>query len=194
MRFSAHLIAIAMVAAMAPASAKDYITDGAGMFSPETLKKIARINAELEQKTGTFVAVTTVKTSGDEPLGAAAAQAAAARHISGAIIYVDRDPRRFAIVYGPKANVLFTPELQASIEQSLSAAFRAGQYDSGIVAATSAIADVLAGGRSAGHGPMLAATQTATSPKPPDTGFGWVVWVAVIIVGTALMIVLMKRR
>ena len=174
-----------------PALAKDYVSDNAHIFGTDAVKRIALIDAELEQKTGVFVGVMTVKKAG-EPLDMAAPRAALAHHVNGAMIYVERDSRRFAIAYGTKAQSLFTPAQQTSIEQSLSAAFRAGEYDAGIVAAVASIAQVLAGGRSGGHGPVLAA---AATPQPQrDSGFGWVFWVGVLIIGTLLMLVVLRRR
>jgi len=163
------------------------------MFSAETLKKIALLDAQIEQKTGRTVTVVTVANSGSVPLNEAASHFAAARHLNGVVIYVERDAGQAAIAYAAKTDALFTPALQSSIEQSLSAAFHERRYDSGIVAAVSAIAEVLAGGRSGGHGPAL--TTAGSGPQQEaQSQFGWVVWVAVMLVGTILMAVLIRRR
>ena len=173
--------------------AKDYVSDGARMFSADTVKMIALLDALLEQKTGRTVAVVTVANSGSVPLGEAASRFASALHVNGVVIYVERDAGQAAIAYGANTGTLFTPALQTSIEQSLSAAFHQGHYDSGIVTAVSAIAEVLAGGRSGGHGPPLTTAQSGPWQQA-QSQFGWVVWIAVMLVGTVLMVVLIRRR
>ena len=181
------------LALMQPATAfaKDYISDGARMFGSNAVKKITLIDSELEQKTGTFVGVVTVKKA-NEALDLAASRAAMARRANVAMIYIESDSHRFAIAYGMTAQALFSPAMEDSIERSLSDAFRASRYDAGIVGAVSSIAQVIAGGRSGGHGPLLAST---TPPPPPrDSGFGWVAWVGILIVGTLLMFVVLRRR
>jgi uncharacterized membrane protein YgcG len=190
---AALLVAWALCARPALAVPSRYVDDGAAMFSADAIARVTSIDDSLQRRTGTTVTVVTVKTTKGVPVQEAAAHEAKARHVNGAIIYAARDDRQLAVAYGAKTRQLFSPALQSSIIQTLRAAFQAGDYDGGLVTAVSAIADVIEGGASGGHGPapqQLNAAQQRWNATGYD--ISWIWWVlggiAVILIVRGLIL------
>jgi len=163
------------------------------MFGADAIARVTAIDDSLQRRTGKTVTVVTVKTTNGVAVQEAAASEAKARHLNGAIIYAARDDRQLAIAYGAKTSELFSPALQTSIKQALRAAFRAGDYDGGLVTVVSAIADVIEGGASGGHGPAPQSVNAAQQ-RWNSTGYdiSWIWWVlggiAVILIVRGLIL------
>ncbi|HEV2909423.1 MAG TPA: TPM domain-containing protein [Candidatus Eremiobacteraceae bacterium] len=188
-------MASALCGRTALAVASKYVDDGAAMFGADAIARVTAIDDSLQRRTGKTVTVVTVKTTSGVAIQEAAAREAKARHLNGAIIYAARDDRQLAIAYGAKTSELFSPALQTSIKQALRAAFRAGDYDGGLVTAVSAIADVIEGGASGGHGPApqsVSAVQQRWNSTGYDTSFIW--WVLGGIAAILIVRGLILRR
>jgi uncharacterized membrane protein YgcG len=199
-RSFASLVAVALFAASAlcarPAlAAPKYVDDGAAMFGADAIARVTAIDDALQRRTGKTVTVVTVKTTNGVAVQEAAANVAKARHLNGAIVYAARDDRQLAVAYSAKTSQLLSPALQISIKQTLRAAFSAGDYDGGLVTAVSAIADVIEGGASGGHGPAPQSVNAAQQ-RWNSTGYdiSWIWWVLGGIVVILIVRALIVRR
>lgn len=191
-RRSAAVVA-ALLTSTATALAATYVQDGASVFSTDTVSKIENLSQKLDSETGKAVTVVTVTTTNGTPIDQAANAEASNRKLNGAIVYIAKDDKKLSIAYGRNTVKLFPISVQQSIKNNLTAAFRNGQYDTGIVAAVSSIANIIESGgartASGAHAPRPAAAAPAApaTTDQRDSGGGgipfiwWVVGIIALI-------------
>ncbi|MBV8345302.1 MAG: TPM domain-containing protein [Candidatus Eremiobacteraeota bacterium] len=182
---------LALLAAGAPASARDFVADQAGMFSAATVAQLNARIASFNAQTGKELVVVTTPSLGGATLQGAASTAFAARAVNGVLIFIARDDRKDIIVpdrAGAQAG-WFTPDVLRSIRTSMEAQFRSESYDAGITGAVGAILNVYRthlGGlqRPAGAGGVPATRATSTSGGLRIPMFWWII---IAIVGFLLV-------
>ncbi|MDQ2817883.1 MAG: TPM domain-containing protein [Candidatus Eremiobacteraeota bacterium] len=143
-RSPAPFLLVAPLAALligAANSQVQYVRDDAGMLSPQTIAAIEAKDRQLAATSGKYVQVVTEATTNGTPVTQAAADTARQLGVNGAIIYVAKDDRKFAVAYGRYTQAAFSPATQTAIKDDMSAAFRSGDFDGGISGAVNAIAD-----------------------------------------------------
>ena len=126
----------------ATASARDFVQDGAGMFSASTVAQLNQRLANFNTQTRKEVVVVTVPSLGGTPLQQAAQSTFAQQSVNGVLIFIARDDRRDIIV-PDRAGVQagwFTPDVLRSIRSAMESQFRSEDYDAGI---TNAVEGVL---------------------------------------------------
>lgn len=194
--FTALALAIAssLNAFPASAAAAGHVEDGAGMFSADAIARVNTLDDQLVRRTGKTVTVVTVKSTNGTPVQELATREAKAHGLNGAIIYIGRDDKQISIEYGAKTSELFPPALQTSIKQALRAAFRAGDYDNGLVTAVGAIAEVIEAGASGGHGPAPQQVMADQQRSPGGSDLSWIFWVIGGIVVILIVRALLVRR
>ena len=140
----ACLIAIVTTIATLPAAARDFVQDGAGMFSASTVAQLNQRIGNFNAQTGKEVVVVTVTSLNGQTLQEAAQSAFSQQNVNGVLIFVARDDRRDIIVpdrAGAQAG-WFTPDVLRSIRQSMEAQFRSENFDAGIAAAVDGVLNV----------------------------------------------------
>jgi uncharacterized protein len=176
------IVAVPAIAADALPAATNYVDDAAQVFKPATAAATNARDAQLQTRTGKAVTVITVKSTNGTPLQTAAAAAARARSLNGALIYIARDDKQLSISYAANTVGLFPPALQTSIKQALQSSFRAGNFDDGIITAVDSISGVIVGGPSGGHGPQMQPVTPRQGQPSGPFGIGWLWWVMIAIV------------
>lgn len=134
-----------------PPKPAGYVTDLANVIDPGTRARIERIVTELQQKTGSEIAVVTVPTTGDEDVFDYAMQIAerwkpgAADKDNGVVFLVSVNDRKMYILTGYGVEGPLPDGRIGEIrDRILRPAFRANQYSQGILAATQEIAGLIA--------------------------------------------------
>ncbi len=182
---------LALLAGAAPAAARDFVADQAGMFSAATVAQLNSRIASFNAQTGKEIVVVTTPSLGGSTLQGAAGAAFAAQSVNGVLIFVARDDRKDIILpdrAGAQAG-WFTPDVLRSIRTSMEAQFRSESYDAGITGAVSGVLSVYRahlGGlqRSTGTGAVPAQRVSSSSG-----GFGismfW--WIIIAVVGFLIL-------
>jgi len=189
---------LALVASLAaPAAARDYVQDGAGMFSKQMIDRVdGRIDA-FNRATGKEIVVVTVPSLDGANLQDAAAKAFSQQNVDGVLIFIARDDRRDIIVpdrAGVRAG-WFTPEVLRSIRTQIESAFRSEAFDDGLLSGVDGVLAVYrqhTQGRAA-QGSALAPGQPnapATAPRLPSTSgvhisMFW--WIVILVVGFLIL-------
>ena len=134
-----------------PPKPKGYVTDLANVIDPPTRTKLERLVTELQQKTGSEIAVVTVPSTGDEPIFDYAMQIAerwkpgAAGKDNGVVLLVAVGDRKLQILTGYGVEGPLPDGRVGEIrDRVLRPAFRANQYSQGILAATQELAGLIA--------------------------------------------------
>jgi uncharacterized membrane protein YgcG len=189
------VFAFALAALAQARAATGDVQDRAAMFGADTISRVNAIDAQLVRRTGRSVTVVSVTALRGTPMQDAAAREAARRHLKGVLIYAARDPKLVSIVYDSSTQTLFAPALQTSVEQALRTSFQAGDFDTGLVTAVSAIADVIAGGASGGHGPAPQQVRAAQQRGPAGgMDVSWLWWVLGFLAVCAIAWAVFTRR
>jgi len=189
---AAGLFAALSLGAPRPAAARDFVQDGAGMFSADTVAALNRQIGNFNAQTGKEIVVVTTSSLAGSTLQDAAAQAFSQQRVNGVLVYVARDDRRDIIVpdsAGARAG-WFTPDVLGSIRTAMEAQFRSESYDAGITGAVGAILNVYRAHLSAlpqsGTNGALAPAQTrAPSPGGMHISMFW--WIIIIVGGFLLV-------
>ncbi|MBV8655000.1 MAG: TPM domain-containing protein, partial [Candidatus Eremiobacteraeota bacterium] len=140
----ACLAAAAAVLTAVPAPARDFVQDGAGMFSASTVAQLNQRIGNFNAQTGKDVVVVTVPSLNGATLQNAAQSAFSQQNVNGVLIFVARDDRRDIIV-PDRAGVQagwFTPDVLRGIRESMEAQFRSENFDAGIAAAVDGVLNV----------------------------------------------------
>ncbi len=192
---AAGLFAALSLGSAAPAAARDFVQDQAGMFSAGTVAALNSRIGNFNAQTGKEIVVVTTPTLGGATLQDAAAQTFAQQRVNGVLVYIARDDRRDIIVpdrAGAQAG-WFTPDVLLSIRSGMEAQFKAESYDAGITGAVDAILNVYRAHTGslpqAGSSGALAPTRTAPSRGGGIPMFGWIV---IAIVGFLIVRSLMR--
>lgn len=152
------------------------VMDEAGILSEQTKQTIAALSADAEQRTTTQIVVATVKSLQDVPIEDYGYQLGRAWGIgqkgknNGVILLVAPNDRqvRIEVGYGLEGDMT-DAQSKAIIERVILPRFRGGDFNSGVLAGTAAIFQVITG-----VAPNL--PQGALPPQRRqgnDQGFGW---------------------
>jgi len=136
--------AVALLAVAAPAVARDFVQDQAGMFTAATVGQLNVRISSFNAQTGKEVVVVTTPSLGGATLQSAASAAFSSQSVNGVLIFIARDDRKDIIVpdrAGAQAG-WFTPDVLRSIRTSMEAQFRSESYDAGITGAVAAVLNV----------------------------------------------------
>ena len=187
----ATLAAIALTAA--PAFARDYVQDGAGMFSKQAIGQADGRIAAFNQATGKEVVVVTVPSLGGATLQDAAAKAFSQQNVDGVLIFIARDDRRDIIVPDRAGAAWFTPDVLQSIRQQMEGDFKNEAFDSGLLAGVGGVLDVYRQhlqGRAAPNGGLAPSQFNAPASRLPATqgvhiSMFW--WIVIVVVGFLIL-------
>ncbi len=189
---AAAFFAALSLGAPTPAAARDFVQDGAGMFSADTVAALDRQIGNFNAQTGKEIVVVTTSSLGGATLQDAAAQAFSQQRVNGVLIYIARDDRRDIIVpdrAGARPG-WFTPDVLGSIRTAMEAQFRSESYDAGITSAVGAILNVYRAHLSAlpqSGSNAAAAPAQARAPSPGGMHISMFWWIIIIVVGFLLV-------
>src|ERR1700758_2550148 len=91
------LTLLALVVAL-PALARDFVQDGAGMFSADTVAQLNQHISAFNAQTGKEIVVITVPSLNGNTIDAAAHQAFSQQNVNGVLIYIAKADRKDTIV------------------------------------------------------------------------------------------------
>jgi uncharacterized membrane protein YgcG len=130
-------IAALLFAVAAPALAKSFVQDNAGMFSADIVDKLNTQIGNFNAQTGKEIVVQTVPSVAGADVRAAAENAFAQQQVNGVLIFIDKGDRKDYIVPDRAAVQAgwWSSQTSTSIAQSMEAQFRAGDFDGGITTA-----------------------------------------------------------
>lgn len=189
---------LALVASLAaPAYARDFVQDGAGMFSKGAIAQVDQRIATFNQATGKEVVVVTVPSLNGAALQDAAAKTFSEQNVNGVLIFIARDDRRDIIVpdrSGAQAG-WFTPDVLRSIRSQMEHEFHNEAFDSGLLFGVDGVLQVYGQhmqARSA-PGPALAPSRpnaAGAAPRLPSTSgvhisMFW--WIIIVVVGFLIL-------
>jgi uncharacterized protein len=180
----ATLTLVAMAAAEPPVPApQGFVTDLAGVVSPDTEARITRLLEELRQKTGAEIAVVTVDTTA--PLDdftyalriADAWKPGRKREDTGIVFLVAVRDRKIRILTGYGVEGILPDGLVGEIEdREIVPSFRAGRLDDGIWRGTVALASRIAAAR----GVELTGARARGAPPAPSLP-SWLILVLLLL-------------
>lgn len=121
-----------------------FIHDHAQMFSASAVAAVGRQIAAARSQTGEELVVVTVPSVPgaeiDDAVGAEAQRIFAQQGVRGALLYVDRDDHRDALIAQPQS--WFAAGEVPSLRRSLDARFALGEYDAGLEDLATAVLDI----------------------------------------------------
>jgi uncharacterized membrane protein YgcG len=190
-KIAAFAFALCAVAATLPATATDFVQDGAGMFSASTVAQLNDRIGNFQAQTGKEIVVVTVPSLGGTTLQSAAETTFTQQSVNGVLIFIARDDRRDIIVPDRAGATWFTPDVLRDIRSSMETQFRSENYDAGITSAVGGVLNVYrAHTSSLRHSSSNAAGAPMTTPAgSQNTGVHismfW--WIIIIIVGFLIL-------
>jgi uncharacterized membrane protein YgcG len=190
----ALIMAVATRAHATDAPVASHVDDQAQMISQNAVARIDSIDNALAARTGKTVVVVTVKSASGSPLLETALREAHTRAPKGTLIYIVKNGD-LVIVFDPQTAGLVPPAVPGSIRHSLQAAIKSGDTDGGVTQAVSAIADIIEGGASGGHGPapqQVAAAQHRFDADGAEAS--WIWWILGFVVVLVLLRIVFGRR
>ena len=142
-RLATALLAAALVTS-APALAKDFIQDQAGMFGAGTVAQLNQRIGNFNAQTGKEIVVQTVPSVSGGDVRQAAENAFAQQQVNGVLIFIDKGDRKDWIVPDRAAvqSGWWSSQTSSSIARAMEAQFRAGDYDGGVTTAVNGALDV----------------------------------------------------
>ncbi|MFA5516435.1 MAG: TPM domain-containing protein [Desulfuromonadales bacterium] len=150
--FATILLLPLCAAAVEIPAARGYVNDRADILAPATERKLEQFLRGFEQSDSTQIVVLTVPSLEGEPVEAYAIQAAQAWGIgqkgkdNGALLLIARDERKIRIEVGYGLEGRLTDLLAGRIvDYEISPRFRAGDFDSGVLAGVQAMAEAVRG-------------------------------------------------
>jgi uncharacterized protein len=128
----------------APALAKDFVQDQAGMLSPSTVQQLNGRIGNFNSQTGKEIIVQTVPSVSGGDVRTAAENAFAQQQVNGVLIFIDKGDRKDWIVPDRAAVQAgwWTSQTSSSISQAMGAQFRAGDFDGGVTTGVNQALDV----------------------------------------------------
>jgi uncharacterized protein len=184
---AALALALCAIIVALPAAARDFVQDGAGMFSASTVAGLNDRIGNFQSQTGKEVVVVTVPSLGGAPLQSAAQTAFAQQAVNGVLIFIAKDDRRDIIVPDRAGAGWFTSDVLRDIRQTMEGQFRSENYDAGITSAVAGVLNVYRAHLESLHnGSSHAAGAPMTTPAGASSGgihlsMFW--WIIIIIVG-----------
>lgn len=133
-----------MFALSAPAMAKTFVQDQAGMFSASTVDQLNARISSFNAQTGKEVIVDTVASVPGGDVRTAAENAFAQQQVNGVLIFIDKADRKDYILPDRAAVQAgwWTSQTSTSVAQAMEAQFRAGDFDGGITTAVNQVLDI----------------------------------------------------
>ena len=129
---AAAALAIAVVAGIAPAQARDsYVIDNASLFSPATVAQINAKVGDFNAQAHKEVVVLTVPSFTGTPADAEE-RAFAQQQVNGVLIYIAKSPKTIAVIPDRVSAHYFPPGSTAAIRQAIQSAFNSGDFNGGI--------------------------------------------------------------
>ena len=191
-------LAVALVALTAalPAFAKDFVQDGAGLFSAGTIAQLNSRIGNFNAQTGKEVVVVTVPSLNGSTLQNAAGSVFSEQQVNGVLIFISKDDRRDIIVPGRATAQFFPADTTRSIRESMESQFKNGDFDGGITTAVGGVLDVFRAHMNSmpnanGGYNRVPATRSA---YPATGGFHlsmfW--WIIIIVVGFLVLRSIMR--
>jgi uncharacterized membrane protein YgcG len=188
------LPALALIlAASAPAAAKDFIHDDAGMFGASTVSQLNTRISNFNAQTGKEIVVQTVPSVSGGDVRTAAENAFAQNQVNGVLIFIDKGDRKDWIVPDRAAVQAgwWSADTSSSIAGAMESQFKAGDFDGGI---TSAVASALNVYRShvsslRGAQPSAATSSTYAGRQQSQGGGGIPVFWWIVIALVAFFII-----
>ncbi len=146
------LLPLTSAAAVKIPAASGYVNDRADILTPATEQKLEQFLRGFEQSDSTQLVVLTVPSLEGEPVESYALQVAEAWGIgqkgkdNGALLLIARDERKIRIEVGYGLEGRLTDLLAGRIvDNEISPRFRAGDFDSGVLAGVQAMAEAVRG-------------------------------------------------
>ncbi len=180
-----------LAAASAPAAARDFVQDQAGMFSAATVSQLNTRIGNFNAQTGKEIVVVTTGSLGSSTLQDAATTAFSQQNVNGVLIFIARDDRRDIIVpdrAGRQAG-WFTPDVLRSVRTAMESQFKSENYDAGITGAVDAILNVYRSHLGGLRQPGTSLAVPAQRSQLPSTGVHismfW--WLIIAVVGFLIL-------
>ncbi len=128
----------------APAAAKEFVSDQAGMFSPSTVDALNTRIGNFNAQTGKEIIVQTVPSVPNGDVQAAAENAFSQGQVNGVLIFIDKGDRKDWIIPDRAAvqSGWWSSQTSQTIAQAMQAQFKAGDFDGGITTAVSSALNV----------------------------------------------------
>ncbi len=128
----------------APALAKSFVQDQAGMLSASTIDQLNARIGSFNTQTGKEIVVQTVPSVPGGDVRTAAENAFAQQQVNGVLIFIDKGDRKDYILPDRAAVQAgwWTPQTSTSIAQAMQAQFRAGDFDGGVTTAVNQVLDI----------------------------------------------------
>lgn len=189
------LVLVALTAAL-PAFAKDFVQDGAGLFSAGTVAQLNSRIGNFNAQTGKEIVVVTVPSLNGSSLQTAAGTVFSEQRVNGVLIFISKEDRRDIIVPGRATAQFFPADTTRSIRESMETQFRNGDFDGGITTAVGGVLDVFRAHMNSmpnanGGYNRVPATRNA---YPASGGFHlsmfW--WIIIIVVGFLILRSIMR--
>lgn len=187
------LCALLVLVAIAPAFADDiskivprgYVTDLAGVIPGETRQRLEALCTELEQKTGTQLAIVTVRSLDDRPVEDYAVDlfkhlgVGAKKQDTGVLLLVAPSDRKYRVEVGYALEPIITDARAGDAGRAMVPLLRQNDYGSAIEVAAWQLAEYIAGDK----GITLSGTppRRPASRQYPNAGFPISPWVAFVV-------------
>ncbi|GAC1523106.1 MAG: hypothetical protein NVS2B3_18890 [Vulcanimicrobiaceae bacterium] len=125
-------IVFAVASLSLPAFAREYVQDGAALFTASTVSSLDAKIGDFQRQTGKEVVVVTVPSLGGETPQAAAEKVFAQQQVNGVLIFLAKAEKKDGII-GDRASRTFFPNGSFdSVRQAMRGYFRTGNFDEGI--------------------------------------------------------------
>ncbi|MGA2391972.1 MAG: TPM domain-containing protein [Candidatus Lustribacter sp.] len=129
---AAAALAIAVVAGLAPAQARDsYVIDNAQLLSPAAVSQINTKVGDFYAQAHKEVVVVTEPSIAGSPAGAEE-QAFAQEQVNGVMIFVAKSPKTIAVVPDRASAAYFPPGTTSAIRDAIRSAFNSGDFSGGV--------------------------------------------------------------
>jgi uncharacterized protein len=194
-RFGVTLaLALAALTTALPAAARDFVQDGAGLFSAGTVAQLDERIGSFNAQTGKEVVVVTAPSLNGQTLQNAAGTVFSEQRVNGVLIFIAKDDRKDIIVPGRSTAQYFPPETTRSIRESMESQFKAGDFDGGITTAVNGTLDVFRAHMNSLPGSTTGRAPVAANNYPARGGFHlsmfW--WIVLIVVGFLILRSIMR--
>ncbi|HET9029340.1 MAG TPA: TPM domain-containing protein [Candidatus Aquilonibacter sp.] len=180
--------ALALVLTALPASAAQFVQDGAGMFSAGTIAQLDQRIGAFNAQTGKQILVVTVPSLNGETRQQAAQTVFREQQVNGVLIFIAKAERQDMIMVGTRTAQFFPASTTAQIREAMEAQFKNGDFDGGITTAVSQTLDVFRahlGSLPNANAPRNYPATTYQRPAPVSNGvhIPVILWIVIIIVG-----------
>lgn len=143
------------------------VRDGAAMFTPEAVAKADEALDALRRRTNWGAAIETVASLKGRPRREAADTNARASKVHGLYVLISKGDKTIDAVPSHSAEATFTRDRIKSIDDAVTSAFKAGDFDKGLTDAVATIRrDAEAGSPSIARAPVVVKSDEPAPPRP----------------------------